>query len=139
MNVLAQKRGGGSIDHPMALYLRRAVEHRRGNDHVEMAALAGTGVTNMFGAVIANLEQGRVQRLLERGAQALDARRIGHAVFPLLTAPRNIHINRPSVVTMANGVSLQTLNVTQSASERFRATQMFASPKAMFATPSSNA
>ena len=138
VNVTAHEFSGGSIDHPMALYLRHAVEGGRGDGHVKMATFAGTGVTDMFGTVIANLEHGRMQRLFERGAQTLDARRIAHAAFSLLTAPRSIQNNRPSVVTMAKGVSIQTLNVTQSASERFSATQMFANPKTMFATPISN-
>ena len=138
VNVTAHEFSGGSIDHSMSLYLRHAVEGGRGDRHVKMATFAGTGVTDVFGTVIANLEHGRMQRLFERGAQALDARRIAHAVFSLLTAPRSIQNNRPSVVTMAKGVSIQTLNVTQSASERFSATQMFANPKTMFAAPISN-
>ncbi len=57
VNVTAHEFSGGSIDHPMALYLRHAVEGGRGDGHVKMAAFAGTGVTDVFGTVIANLEQ----------------------------------------------------------------------------------
>ena len=135
VNVLAHELGGGSIDHPMSLHLRHAVERGGGDGHMKMAAFARTGMADVFGAVVANLEQRRMQRILESGTQACDARRVTHAPFSVLTAPRNIRYPSPSVVTSANGVRIQTLKVTQSASGRFSATQMFARPKRMYAVP----
>jgi len=45
---------------------------------VEMTTFASPGVTGMFGAVIANLEQARMQSGFERCTQALHSRTRAH-------------------------------------------------------------
>ena len=81
VNVPAHQFSGGSIDHPMSLYLRDALEGRRHDGDVEMAAFACAGVTGVFGAVVANLEQGGVQRF-SSAARSLSTRR-AHADCPV--------------------------------------------------------
>ena len=66
MDVPAHEFSGGSIDHPMPLHLRHAVERGGGDGDVEMPAFARAGMADVPGAVVADFEQRRVQRLLER-------------------------------------------------------------------------
>src|SRR5690348_6868241 len=128
VDVAAHQFSGGSIDHPMALHLRPPGERGRGDGHVEMAALTRAGMPDVSGAVVADLEQDRLQGL-QGGPQPLDALR-GHEALSLPNRPRSVHNTTASVNTMATGGAIQTLNSTQSASLRFSATQMFTSPSA---------
>ena len=74
VDVAAHQFSGGSIDHPVPFQRGDAGKARRRDHDVEMAAFASTGVAGVFRAVVANLEQGRVQGGLERCPQAVDAR-----------------------------------------------------------------
>jgi len=107
------------------------LECRRRNRDVEMTAFARARVAGVSGTVIADFEQGRVQCLFQCGAQARYARRVAHEALSFPSAPRSIHNMRPMENTMATGGRIHTLNVTQSASERFSATQMLATPRTM--------
>src|SRR5688572_35187 len=71
--VPAHQFGGGSIDHPMSFDRRHAGEGRGRNDHVEMAALARSCVSGVFGAVVANLEQRGMEFALQCLAQFFHA------------------------------------------------------------------
>jgi hypothetical protein len=114
----------------MPLHLRDAVEGRGGNDDVEMAAFARTGMADVTGTVVADFEQRRIQRLFERRAQAFNARHSVHEALSLPNSPRSAHNTTAIVKTMAMGGAIQTLNNTQSDSLRFSATQMLTRPSA---------
>ena len=87
MDVAAHQFSGGSIDHPVPFQRGSAGESRRGDDDVEMTAFARTGVAFVLRAVVADFEQGRVQRGFERDAQTL--RRACSRGFLRLSAPRS--------------------------------------------------
>src|SRR4051812_6009378 len=115
----------------MPLYRRDAVERGGRDDHVEVASLTRTGMTDMFLAVVANLEQAGMQSQFERRPQSCRARARVHEALSFPSAPRNIHSSSPMENRMATGGRIHTLNVTQSASGRFSATQMLATPSTM--------
>ena len=106
-----------------------AGECRCRDDDVKMATFARTGVAFVFRAVIANLEQGRLQRGFERDAEPVGARRAHEG--SLANAPRSRYRMTPKRKTIASGNEIQSLNLTQSPSLRVRATQMFAKPSRM--------
>jgi len=128
MDAVAQQFSGGSIDHPMSLHLRQPGEGGGGNGDVEMPAFARTCMSDVFRAVIADLEQYGMQRL-QRGPQPLDAVH-AHEGLSLANTPRSVHSTTASVNTIAMGGAIQTLKSTQSASLRFSATQMLTRPSA---------
>ena len=131
VNVAAHQFSGGSIDHPMALDAGDPVEGRRRDGDVEMAAFARTRVAGVTGAVVTDFEQGGMKLPLQDGAQARHARRLVHEALSFPSAPRSIHSMRPMENTIATGGRIQTLKVTQSASDLFSATQMLATPSTM--------
>src|SRR5262245_57555320 len=97
-----------------------------------MAAFTRAGVPDVFGAVVADLELARVERGLERRAQAVHARGGVHgADSSFVKTPRSRYSTTPTMKTMASGTAIQTLKVTQSASLRVLAIQMFANPSRM--------
>ena len=61
MDVAAHQFSGGSIDHPVPFQRGNPGEAGGGDDDVEMAAFSRARVAFVLRAVIANLEQGRVQ------------------------------------------------------------------------------
>jgi hypothetical protein len=69
VNVATHQFGGGSIDHPMSLHLRDPVEGGCRDGDVEVSAFARAGMADVPGAVVTNLEQGRMQGGLQRGPQ----------------------------------------------------------------------
>jgi len=115
MYVAAHQFSGGSIDHSMSLHPRDPFEGRRDNGDVEMAALARAGMTGMSGAVVADFEQRRMQRLLECGAQPVDAR--AHADSPgpeeVGDCWRMIQKMMLAVNTNTNGITTKDLKLTQ--------------------------
>lgn len=128
MNVAAHQFSGRSIDHPVSFHRRHPVEGGSGNRHVKMAAFARAGMPRVFGAVVTDVEQRRVQCMLERGAQPLDAG-CAHGVPSLANSwLRNSQTMTPSDITMPSGPAIQTLKETQSLSLRLNAIQMFATP-----------
>ena len=58
----------------MTLHLWDAIERGCGDGDVEMPAFARAGVPGVLRAVVANLQQGRVEGRLQGLAQLLDAR-----------------------------------------------------------------
>ena len=115
------------VDLPMALEGPATLKLRGNDGHHEVSAARGrSGMTGMFGAVVADLEQGRVQRGLERDSKAVGARHAHEG--SLANAPRSRYRMTPNRKTMASGMEIQSLNLTQSASLRVMATQMFAKP-----------
>ena len=92
MDVAAHQFSGGSIDHPMPFQRGNAGKARRRDHDVEMATFAGPGVAGMFGAVIANLEQARMQSGFERCTQTLHSRTCAHGADSFdafVNTPRN--------------------------------------------------
>ena len=127
MDVAAHQFSGGSIDHPVPFQRGNPGEAGGGDDDVEMTPFARTGVALVLRAVIANLEQGRMQGGFERGAKPLGARGRIH-VGSRVSAPRIRYRMTPKRNTSASGNAIHTLNVTQSDSLRVMATQMLAKP-----------
>src|SRR6185295_10605722 len=105
-----------------------AVEGRCRDDHVKVTALARARVAGVLRAVVADLEQRGIQRL-QRRAQLVDARGV-HVLVSLRNSGNRIQAMTPKETTMATGPAIHTLNVTQSDSLRFIATQMFTKPSA---------
>ena len=99
VNIAAHQFGGGSIDHPMSFHRRHPLEGVRGDGDVEVAAFTRAGMTGMPGAVIADLEPGRMQRGFQRGAQEFNPRRAHEDSFSN-SIPRNSHRMTPSENTM---------------------------------------
>jgi len=131
MDVAAHQFSGGSIDHPMPFQRGNAGKARRRDHDVEMATFASPGVAGVFGAVIANLEQTRMQSGFERCTQAIRSRTRAHGADSFDSfenTPRSRYNTTPTMKIMAKGTAIQTLKVTQSASLRVLATQMFANP-----------
>jgi len=130
MDVAAHQFGGGSIDHPMPFQRGDAGKPRRRDHDVEMATFAGAGVAGMFGAVIAYFEQAGMQGGFERCTKAFYARSAHGAdsLDSFMNAPRTRYSAMPTMKIIARGTAIQTLKVTQSASLRVLATQMFANP-----------
>ncbi len=126
------KFSGGSIDHSMPLYLREPLEGRRHDGDMEMPALAGAGVTSVFGAVVTNLEQGGMQCLLEDGAQSFDAG--VHADSPgpveLDDCRRMIQKTRANVNRNTSGITTKDLKLTQASWLMWNAIQRLAAPSA---------
>ena len=122
MDVAAHQFSGGSIDHPVPFQRGNAGEGRGRDDDVEMAAFARAGVAFVFRAVIANLEQGRMQGGFERGAQPLGARAHVDSSAPTLSDqyPRSIQNMRPAVNTNTSGMIIQVLKNTQSSRSSLR-------------------
>ena len=90
----------------MPLYLREPGEGRGGNGDVEMAAFPRAGVAGVFGAVVADLEQRRVQRRSSAARSRSRARR--SRGFSLRTAPRSRPEDRPSVNTNTSGTTTRS-------------------------------
>jgi len=130
VNITAHQFSGGSIDHPVPFYRSPPLECSGGNRDVEMATFASTRMAGMLGAVVTDLEQRRMQCVLERGAQPLDARGGIHGVGPFLNRSRSNQKIMPNVKTRTTGKLIQTLKVTQADSLMVSATQMFAVPSA---------
>ena len=126
MDVAAHQFSGGSIDHPVSFQRRNARKGGRGDDDVEMAAFPRSRVAFVLRTVVADFEQGRVQRGFEREAKAIRAR--GGHEGSLVSTPRSKYRMMPKRKTRASGNEIQTLKVTQSASLRVMATQMFTKP-----------
>lgn len=116
MDVAAHQLGGGSIDHPMPLKCRDPGEAIRGNGDVEMPTFTRPGVAGVLRAVIADLESGGLQGLLQCRSQALHA---GIHAGPAGVS-RGACRNSPKMITAVNtkisGMMIQVLNVTQAAS-----------------------
>ena len=116
MDVAAHQLGGGSIDHPVPFERRNPGEAGRGDDHVEMAAFARARVAFVLRAVVADLEQGRVQGGFECQAQALSARAGAHGADSLDSTPRNRYSKTPTMKIIAAGRAIQTLKKAHSCS-----------------------
>lgn len=104
---------GGSINHPVSLHLRGALEGRCDDGDVEMAAFPRTGMAGMLGAVVADLEQGRLQRLLERGPELFDPRAHADLSGVVEGCWRMIQTTMPAMNTKASGIETKTLKFTQ--------------------------
>ena len=130
MDVAAHQFSGGSIDHPVSLQRGDSGKARRRDHDVEMTAFASPGVAGMFGAVIAYLEQARMQGGFERCTQAFYARSTHGAdsLDSFMITLRSRYSAMPTMKIIARGTAIQTLKATQSASLRVLATQMFANP-----------
>ena len=108
--VAAHEFSGGSIDHPVPFHRRVTGEGRRRDHYVKVPTLARTGVAFMFGAVVANVEQRRMQRSFEGGAQAFDPRAHQDSFG---WYPRSSQNMRPAVNTNTSGKVIQVLKNTQ--------------------------
>ena len=114
VDVAAHQFSGGSIDHSMSLYPGDTFEGRRDDGDVKMPALARAGMAGVFGAVVANFEQGRMERLLERGAQPFDPRAHTDSPGPAESGDwRRIQKMTPRVNANASGIITNDLKLTQ--------------------------
>ena len=129
MDVAAHQFSGGSIDHPVSFQRGHAGEARGGDDDVEMAAFTRAGVAVMFRAVVANLEQGRMQGGFERGAQAI-ARACSRRRFLRRSYAAQQIEHDADDEDHRQRTAIQTLKVTQSASLRCRRSRCSRSPAA---------
>lgn len=115
----------------MPLYLRDTLERGRHDGDVEMAAFARAGVTDVLGTVVADFEQGGVQRLLERGTQSFDPAAHADSPGPAEEGDRRmIHKTRPNVNTNNSGTATKVLKLTQACWLMRNAIQRFAAPSA---------
>src|SRR5688500_17575431 len=87
-------------------------EARRCDGHVEMPALAGSGMSGVFLAVVADLQQGGCQRLLQRRPQAIDSTHGSPAAVSRGACRSSAKITKP-VKTSISGMMIQALKVTQ--------------------------
>src|SRR5882672_11968040 len=108
--VAAHEFSGGSIDHPMSFQCRDARETGRDDHDVKMPALARAGVASVLCTVVADVEQRRMQRGFEDGAQALDARAHSDSFG---WYPRSSQKMRPTVNANKSGTVIHTLKKTQ--------------------------
>ena len=116
----------------MPLYLRDTLERGRHYGDVEMAAFARAGMAGMLGTVVADFEQGGVQRLLERGTQSFDAAAHADSPGPLEEDDglRMIQKTRPNVNTNNSGTVTKVLKLTQASWLMRNAIQRLAAPSA---------
>ena len=113
VDIAAHQFSGGSIDHPVALHLRDALEGGGGNRDVKVSAFARTGMAGMPGTVVADLEQGRMQAL-QRRSQPLDARaHVGCSGLSFSSWPRISQNTMATLNRKSRGIESQDLKSTQ--------------------------
>ena len=129
MDAIVEQSCDSGIHESVAVQKPSAAELPGHDPHGVMSAGPGAGVAGMRGAVIADLQQLRLQGSLQPVAQGVE-HRDGHGGdgASLRSARRASQKACTSTKTSVAAVSPITLKLTHARSERFRATRMFANP-----------